>query len=175
VDVSVKANFRSLGKRFGKSTPAVAEAITQDADLPQRLRQGPPTSVDVPGIGVVELEPDDVIITETPREGWAVASGSGETVALDLHITDELRRAGLAREVVRVLQEARKSAGLDVSDRISVQWTSDNDDLTLAIREHMPAIAAEVLATDYTEESDPQGSHIGEQLDLGLRYSLSRV
>jgi isoleucyl-tRNA synthetase len=175
VDVSVKANFRALGKRFGKSTPAVADAISRDTELPQRLRESSPASVEVVGIGMVELEPDDVIVTETPREGWAVASGSGETVALDLHITDELRRAGLAREVVRVLQEARKSAGLDVSDRISVRWASDNADLTQAIREHMPAIAAEVLATDYSEDSDPQGSHIGEQLDLGLRYSLSRA
>ena len=59
-------------------------------------------------------------LTETPREGWAVATDGGETVALDLELTPELRRAGLAREVVRLVQEARKTAGLDVTDRIEL-------------------------------------------------------
>ena len=58
------------------------------------------------------MSADEVLLTETPREGWAVATEGGETVALDLAITPELRRAGLAREVVRLVQEARKTSGL---------------------------------------------------------------
>ncbi len=63
------------------------------------------------------------MITETPREGWAVATDAGETLALDLHLTPELLRRGLAREVVRLVQEGRKSAGLEVTDRIEL-WLS---------------------------------------------------
>ena len=61
-------------------------------------------------------------ISETPRSGWAVASGGADTVALDLELTHELRLAGLVRDVVRLVQEARKSAGLDVTDRIDLRW-----------------------------------------------------
>ena len=84
------------------------------------LREGT-ASVEVDG-ETVALSPDEVIITETPREGWAVASESGATVALDLEITPELRRAGLARDAIRLIQEARKNSGLDVADRIAVRW-----------------------------------------------------
>ena len=73
------------------------------------------------------LEEGDLIVTETPREGWTVASGGGLTVALDLTLTPELERAGLVREVVRLIQEARKNSGLEVSDRIELWWTADGD------------------------------------------------
>lgn len=175
VDVSIKANFRSLGKRFGKSTPLIAASIAEDPDLPQRLRGESPASIDVPGVGVITLEPDDVIVTETPREGWAVASSAGETVALDLHITDELRRAGLAREVIRVLQEARKSAGFDVSDRIAVRWSTADGDLAAAITEHASMISSEVLSPDFAEGSSLPDSYSGEQSEIGLGFSLCRM
>ena len=62
-----------------------------------------------------------MIVSERPREGWSVVNEQGETVALDLEITPELRRAGLAREVIRMIQEARKASGFEVSDRIALQ------------------------------------------------------
>ena len=67
------------------------------------------------------------MLTETPREGWAVVTAAGETVALDLTITEELRRAGLAREVVRLVQEARKAAGFEVTDRVALVWSAGGD------------------------------------------------
>ena len=83
----VKANFRALGKRFGKSTPVVAAAVAgaDAAWLVAAIRGRGPAVLEVDGVGPVELAEDDVIITETPREGWTVASDAGETVALDLH------------------------------------------------------------------------------------------
>ena len=69
--------------------------------------------------------PDEVIVSERPREGWSVVNEQGETVALDLELTAELRRAGLAREVVRMIQEARKTSGFEVSDRIALSWAAD--------------------------------------------------
>ena len=71
--------------------------------------------------------PDEVIVSERPREGWSVVNEQGETVALDLELTPELRRAGLAREVVRLVQEARKTSGFDVSDRIALRWQADGE------------------------------------------------
>ena len=91
------------------------------------------------------LEDGDLIVTETPREGWTVASGGGLTVALDLTLTPELERAGLFREVVRLVQEARKNAGLEVSDRIELTWAAEGT-VARALEEHAEALAAEVLA-----------------------------
>jgi len=175
VDVSVKANFRSLGRRFGSSTQVVAEAITSDATLPARMRAGETVAIEVTGIGQVTVEPDDVIITETPREGWAVASGSGETIALDLHIDDALRRLGLAREAVRAIAEARKAAGLDISDRIRLQWATDDSDLAGALTDHADYIAAEVLAVDFAPGEPFDGGHLSTDDDLGLRLSIERI
>ncbi len=67
---------------------------------------------------------DEVVFTETPREGWAVHHDAGESIALDLTLTPELRRLGLARDVVRQVQEARKTSGLEVSDRITLRWSA---------------------------------------------------
>ena len=82
----------------------------------------PGCSVHVAGMDPVQLSADDVVITETPKEGWAVATQDGETVALDLHLTPTLVRLGLARQVIRVVQEARKAAGFEVSDHIALSY-----------------------------------------------------
>jgi isoleucyl-tRNA synthetase len=175
VDVSVKGNFRSLGRRFAKDTPAVAAAITavDAAGLAARLRTDGSASVQVEGLGEVSLEPDDVVITETPREGWAVAR-EGETLALDLTLTDDLVRAGLAREVVRLVQEARKNSGFEVSDRIELTWQASGEVAT-ALREHRDAVADEVLATAI---HDDLASLAGEpdhgDANLGLVFRLRR-
>ena len=95
------------------------------------------------------IGPDDVIVTQTPRAGWSVASDGGETVALDLDITPELRREGLAREVIRLVQDARKADGLEVSDRIALRWQAPEPELAAALTEHGQFIAAEVLATEF--------------------------
>src|SRR5262249_17895956 len=146
-DTVVKPNFRSLGKRFGKSTQAVAAAITSadPATLAGQLRAGGETTVAVAG-EPVRLGPDDVIVHQTARAGWTVASEGGETVALETQITPELRREGLAREVIRLVQDARKADGLEVSDRIELWWHAGDGDLRAALAEHGELIAGEVLA-----------------------------
>ena len=175
VDVSAKANFRSLGKRFGKQTQEVAHAVAaaDAAALAAALRAGSAT-VEVPGLGTVELADDDVIVTETPREGWSVASSEGETVALDLHLTPELRRLGTAREAVRLIQEARKSAGLDISDRIVLRWAADDEEVAAALREHREMIAGEVLAVDFAEADVDEASSTSND-ELSLAFSLRKA
>lgn len=175
VDTTAKANFRALGKRFGKGVQAVAKAVanTDAAALSLALREGT-ASVEVDGEQIT-LSPDEVIITETPREGWSVASDSGATVALDLEITPELRRAGLARDAIRLIQEARKNSGLDVADRIAVRWTTTSPATAEALTEHAPLISEEVLALDYAEgEADESYGETFEDEGLELTFRLRK-
>jgi isoleucyl-tRNA synthetase len=184
VDVTVKPNFRALGRRFGRATPAVAAAIeaADAAGLAAELRSAGTASVLADG-SPVTLTPDDIIVTQTPRSGWAVAAEGGETVALEVTITPELHREGLAREVVRLVQDARKSDGLDVSDRISLRWTAAQPELAAALAEHGPMISGEVLAADYGEiAGERPGEWAGQRdarehsdPDLGLTFWISRV
>ena len=176
VDVSVKANFRSLGKRFAKDTPKVAAAVAAaDAEaLSAALKADGSAHVEVEGLGSVEITPDDVVVTETPRAGWAVAR-EGETVALDLTLTDELVRAGLVREAVRLVQDARKSAGYDVSDRIELAWQA-TEPMAAALREHGDLLADEVLASTVHEGLDALAGEPDRSDDeLGLTFRLRRT
>ncbi|MFF5081521.1 isoleucine--tRNA ligase [Actinoplanes sp. NPDC000266] len=175
VDTTAKANFRTLGKRFGKRVQEVAKAVASAdaAALSGDLRSAGTTTIDVDGEPVT-LTPDEVFITETPREGWAVASDAGATVALDLHLTDELRRAGLARDAIRQIQEARKTSGLDVSDRIDLRYTATSPETAQALAEHAALVADEVLAVSYAGESaDWPGTFTDES--LGLTFWLRKA
>jgi isoleucyl-tRNA synthetase len=118
---------------------------------------------------------DDVIVTQTPRAGWAVATDAGETVAIDTTITPELRREGLAREVIRLVQEARKTDGLVVTDRIALRWSASDPDLAAALTEHAPLIASEVLATQYGPEVATGDAAEHAETELGLRFWLRRA
>ncbi|MGO1383186.1 MAG: isoleucine--tRNA ligase [Arachnia sp.] len=174
VEYSAKGNFRALGRRFGKQTPQVAAAIaaTDAGRLAAELAAGGATSVEFEG-ETLALEPEDVLISERPREGWSVVNEQGETVALDLELTPELLRAGLAREVIRFVQDARKKAGLDVSDRIALQVGATGE-LGAAIDEHGPAIAEEVLAVEF-ERFDSLDNPDFTEGDLALELSLRKL
>ncbi len=179
VEYAVRPNFRALGPRFGKDTPAVATAIelADPARLATSLTSAGTAAVQV-GSEQISLTPDQVVITQTPRSGWAVATEGGETVALEVLITPELRREGLARDVVRQIQEARKGDGLDVSDRILVRWATSDAELATALAEHGPMISAEVLATDYGQGTGADaGSDAREHTDgaLGLTFWVRRL
>ncbi|HZB47640.1 MAG TPA: class I tRNA ligase family protein, partial [Mycobacteriales bacterium] len=173
VDVVVKPNFRSLGRRFGAGTKAVAAAVAaaDPAGLVRALRADGSVSVTVDG-GPVSLGADDLVVTETPRSGWAVAADAGETVALDLTVTPELRRAGLAREVVRLVQDARKAAGLEVTDRIALTWSATSPEVAAALREHGAAVAGEVLAVSFAEGAVGADARTDEE--LGLAFALRK-
>jgi len=176
VDTTAKANFRALGKRFGKGVQAVAKAVAaaDAAALSLALREGT-ASVEVDG-ETVSLAPDEVIITETPREGWSVASDAGATVALDLEITPELRRAGLARDAIRLIQDARKNSGLDVADRIALRWQSTDEEVRTALSDHTGLISDEVLATDFAPgEADASYGSAFTDESLALTFRLRKA
>jgi isoleucyl-tRNA synthetase len=167
VEVTVKPNFRALGRRFGKRTPLVAKAIAE---------AGPPVdgslAVSLDG-EILPIGADEMIITETPRQGWAVTTDAGLSVALDLEITPELRRVGLARDVVRVIQDARRAAGLEITDRIRLEWAATDTETAASLRAHGDTVAGEVLAVSFTEASAADGWSRSD--DLGLSYRLSRA
>jgi isoleucyl-tRNA synthetase len=152
VTYTVRPNFRELGRRYGSGTQPVAAAIAaaEPAGLAAALRATGTASVEVDG-AAVPLGPDDVIITQTPRSGWTVASASADTVALSVTITPELRREGVARDFIRLVQEARKADGLELTDRIILRWSTADPELAAALTEHAPLIAAEVLAADFAQ------------------------
>jgi isoleucyl-tRNA synthetase len=184
VTYTVKPEFRSLGRRFGSATQAVAAVIrATDPSVLAHAVAAPEGSatVEVPSVGRVTLSAADLVVTQTPLEGWGVASAGGETVALDLAVSRALRFEGYAREAVRLIQEARKASGLNVSDRIVVRWTTADVDLAAALAEHGAMIAGEVLAVSFGPGAGPGGDgagvagpwHAHADTDLGLRFWLA--
>jgi len=172
VDISVKANFRTLGEKFGADVQVIAKTIaaTDHNLLVKDLRKNESHTLVVnlsSGDKSAKITLDDLVITETPRSGWSVASHAGENLALDLTLTPELISAGLVREVIRAIQEERKNIGLDISDRITVNWNAPGATAS-AISTAVDEISAEVLATSMVQVKSENNS----SNELGLWLNL---
>jgi isoleucyl-tRNA synthetase len=150
VQVTVKPNYRTLGPRFGKAMPAVAQAFgTLDGgDLVRRLDAGEQVSIRVNG-SEEPVGPDDVLREVRPSDRYAVAQDGPLAVGLLTDLDVELRREGLAREVIRAVQEARKVSGLRVEERINLHLDGSGV-LREAVDAHRAHIAAETLAVELT-------------------------
>ncbi len=156
VNISVKANFKSLGAKYGKEVQEISKAIAAiDATaLVKTLRSTGSTKV-----ATWEIELGDLVITEVPKSGWMVASHEGESVALDLALSQTLIDAGNVREVIRYIQERRKGDGFEISDRIKVRWNADAT-IVSAIEQAASHISDEVLALEFThDQSLPAGDN----------------
>jgi isoleucyl-tRNA synthetase len=152
-------NFGELGPRLkaGVKDLKPALAALDGAAAAAALESGGTVRVELPS-GPIDLGPGDLELRVRGQPGFAVSRDGGEVVALDLTLDDDLRRRGLAREVVRHVQDLRKSSGLEVSDRITLVL-SGLDDLTA----HFDAIGREVLATSVSSgEGDGDGDGDGE-------------
>jgi isoleucyl-tRNA synthetase len=165
-------NFRALGPRFGRDAQAVAAALRQApatlaAELAPRLRAGERVELAVEGLGTVELGPEEAAVVEEPVTGWRVVRDGATTVALDLEVSPELRLEGLARDLVRAVQDLRKSAGLDVADRIELAVKADGggeNQVAAAVAAHRDYLLSETLATSL--HSAPQGDGHDARVDL---------
>jgi isoleucyl-tRNA synthetase len=164
VDISIKANFRTLGTKFGGAVQEIAKAISAQnpTELVTALRSSESAKVDK-----WEITLDDLVVTETPKSGWNVASHDGESVALDLALSPALISAGLVREVIRFIQDARKTNGFDISDRINISYNA-NTDVLEAIAQDLSHIQGEVLATQMQPDSE---LNLGDN-ELGLVVKL---
>jgi isoleucyl-tRNA synthetase len=174
VRYQAKPNYRALGPRFGKLMPKAAAAIEAlDADhVAEAARGERRIGVNVDG-AEHELGPDDVTLVMQPLDGYQVEAQAGRAVALALDLDDELRREGLAREVVHAVQNARKEAGLDVSDRISLSLGGDAE-LIDAARAHEEYVSGETLATSVAYDAD--GSARPARIEgRELRIALERA
>ena len=141
---TVKPNYRTMGKKFGKLMKAAAAAVAQlDAAAIAELEAGQTTIV-VEGESF-EITRDDVELLTEDMPGWSVVSDGPLTVALDITITPELRMEGQARDIVRSVQNLRKTSGLNITDRILLT-------LPEAAREaatvHKDYICGQVLAVE---------------------------
>lgn len=145
VTLEAKANFRALGKKFGKSTPSVAAAISLlTSDEVAILARGESITIQI-GIIPGLIEPDDVTIIRRATGDAVIQEDAGYGVALDVTVTPELRSEGMAREVISRVQRLRKEVGFAVSDRIVLALAGD-EELNSAVTEHRERIADEILA-----------------------------
>jgi isoleucyl-tRNA synthetase len=145
----VKPDFKKLGPRYGKIMKQLAALI---AELPQEAilefeREGR-CVIDVAGTPA-EVLVDDVEIISEDIPGWLVANEGRVTVALDIMVSEELRREGIARELINRIQNIRKSSGFEITDKIDVRL-SHNEQTDAAVEEYKSYIASQVLANSVT-------------------------
>jgi len=147
VSLEARPNFRSLGKRFGKKTPLAAKAVSAfNSDQLRAFERGEPLVVSVDGDSHV-LIAEDLAILRRSAGALVVQDDGGYFAAIDPEITTELRREGLARELISRIQRLRKESGLAVSDRIALV-VGGGSDVVEAVQVHREWIADEVLAIE---------------------------
>jgi isoleucyl-tRNA synthetase len=169
----VKPNYRALGPRFGKLMPSAAAAVEalDPSAVSEALAGRAKLGINVDG-KEHELQPDEVSLVMSPLEGYQVEADAGRAVALALELDDELRREGLAREVVHAVQNARRAAGLEVTDRIELQLDGDPE-LLDAANAHEAYLAGETLATSVSYEgADGAAAEVdGRELRIAVSRS----
>jgi isoleucyl-tRNA synthetase len=165
VRLRAKANFRSLGKRYGKRTPAVAAAAASLS--PEQLRaleRGESATLDLDGEPATFL-PEDVVVEREVASEWLVASDGPYVAALDPRLDETLRQEGLAREVVNRVQRLRKEAGYIYTDRIGL-WISADGPVLEAVRGHARFIQGETLARRLELGARAPAPDLEQQVDI---------
>ena len=161
----IKPNFKALGPKFGKDMRFIAAEVqnfTQE-DI-SKIEKEHQISICINEKNIT-LELEDVEISSKDIEGWLVANEGSLTVALDVTITEELRKEGIARELVNRIQNLRKDSGFEVTDRIDVLLQKD-DNIITAVNTNLSYIKAETL----TEELE-----IIERIDNGIEIAFDDV
>ena len=157
VSYRIKPNLPALGKRGeGKQIPQIKRALDKEdgATIAGNLERGENTVISV-GSGKLTLEPSELIVETSAAEGFACANDGGYLIELDTTLNDELIDEGTAREIVRSVQDARKQAGLEVSDRIQL-GISGSGAIEKALATHRDYVMAETLATEWeVGQSEP--------------------
>jgi isoleucyl-tRNA synthetase len=147
VTYRIKPNLPVIGKRYGKLIPKIREYLAKadGAAIAAAVARGEPQAFQIDG-DTLTIEPNDLLVESAAAEGFACAEEEGFLVGLDTKLDDALRREGLARELVRAVQDARKQAGLEVADRIVLSVEGDAA-VTAALTEHREYLMSETLAS----------------------------
>ncbi len=173
VEYSAKANFRELGPRLGKRMRSAAALIEElRGEEIQQLMDGSTLSIDVDEESV-EITGDSIIVQRQEKEGLKVLNEGALTVALDPTISEELRREGLVRDLIRAVQNLRKEGGLEVTDRIRLGLEGDAE-IVEAAQAFDEYLCGETL-TDVLEWTVP---HDATEVDLGdvhVRISIGKI
>lgn len=159
VSKKAKGNFKVLGKKFGKMTQPVANAIKEMTNEQIKELEVNNSYKLIAIDSEVEITLDDVEILSDIIEGWLVASDESITVALDTNITPELKNEGLAREFVNRIQNMRKNTNLEVTDRINIDYSS-NEEFRNAVDKLTEYIKNETLAEKIEFKNDLSGKSI---------------
>lgn len=165
----VKPNFARLGKQYGprmKDVTAVINSFTQE-DITSLEKQGKFSR------GGFDLTPEDVIITSEDIPGWSVATENGLTVALDVKVTEELKREGIARDFVNRVQNLRKDLGLAVLDKINIEVERDGEVLTSALTSYKDYISTETQALSIELKDKVADAEEIDMDDFMLRIKIS--
>jgi len=164
ISYQVQPNFKRLGPRVGKLMPGVKKALAEadGGTLLNELNHHGRISLPV-GDETVLLDNEDIQIRLQAKEGWAASQGDECVVVLSTELTDELIREGLARDIVRTIQDQRKQAGCEYTDRIRVRISTESTELAQAVSENQAYISDETLASqlEVSENGD------GEVLEIG--------
>ncbi|MCW8806045.1 MAG: isoleucine--tRNA ligase [Ignavibacteriaceae bacterium] len=162
VHKSAKANFKTIGPKFGKNVKVVAEKIKDFTDSEINLIElGKTVTIGVNGDSF-EISKDDVEILSEQISGWIVESENGVTVAVDTEISAQLLSEGMAREFVNRVQNMRKDAGFQVTDKINIEFLG-NSDFVLAISSFANYISGETLADKIKNIDELEGGFIQDQ------------
>ncbi|NTU84338.1 MAG: isoleucine--tRNA ligase [Chloroflexales bacterium] len=172
VEYRFRPNLRLVGKKHGKLVPALTAALRDLAGDEARaaahtIEAGQPLRLVVSG-QALELLAEEVLVESSAPAGYAVAEGDGLIVALNTEVSPELRLEGAARDLVRSVQDARKSAGLAISDRIALYLASESEGDLLAqtVAAWGDYLRGETLATSLSVGPAPEGAHV-ERVELG--------
>ncbi len=156
VSKSAKANFKSIGPKFGKKVKSIAEAIKNfGKDEIAKIEKGEQIILTFDGEGII-ISKDDVEIISSEITGWVVEAEGGITVAIDSELDENLIQEGLAREFVNRIQNMRKDAGFDVTDKINIKFFGDKE-IVKAINNFNQYISTETLAENLTENKTYNG------------------
>jgi isoleucyl-tRNA synthetase len=175
VEYRLLPDSQMLGPRFGPLFPKLRQVL-QAADaaaVVRSLQAGQPWKLTVED-REIELAPGEILIQTTPRPGLAVAGEGGVTVAVETHLTFGLIQEGLAREAVRRVQELRKSAGLEMDDRIHLYYTA-TPELAAALQTHAGYLKVETLAADITVGPAPAGAATASDTFEGQTWEVALV
>lgn len=171
---NIKPNFKVLGPKFGKNMSLVSKAVSEftQQDI-AKLERESSVLIDVNG-EAIHLSLEDVEITFQDIEGWLVSNQSGITVALDITITEELRKEGNARELVNRIQNLRKEKGLKVNDRIRLLFKKNNI-LAPSIVANESYIKNETLADDLIFEDQLMGDTVAAFDDVEVAIAIEKI
>ncbi|RZV68784.1 MAG: isoleucine--tRNA ligase [Flavobacteriaceae bacterium] len=143
----IKPNFKVLGPRFGKDMKLISAEIQKlDANDIKKIEQNGEIDVEINGKSII-LDLSEVEISSKDIEGWLVANAEGFTVALDVTLTEDLKREGIARELVNRIQNLRKDSGFEVTDKIDVKLQKD-DNIEKAVSNNLDYIKTETLTAE---------------------------